>query len=1109
MRSVIVALVQCFHLRRTVISFVLVSLLIWIPLLSAQEKSQADLSQQASAQFDLSRLGYVEPSDMARRSDAVNLSLDFLDRDHILFTFNPKKLFTRDPACPATHDDRMMRAVVVDVKSGEVQAQADWYLHDARRYLWNLGSGRILLRRLNSFFVVDRNLQEKILWTSPKELLWVSVTPDGKQVIAETEDATGPTSKGKPAAKRAFGIEFRDLDSFQLQRAIRSEKAANVESTSSGFASVIPGGLTGTVWLVRFGPSEKERVNIARVRTRRAPDVIYLSNNAMLIGRDSTRSPGYSVSAFTVTGSLLWRQHWNAHRYYPILARSEDGSRFAINTLRLVDTSTADLEFEGLEQRIEVFDTATGTPVMSTLATPVVLQGHNFSLSSDGSRLAVLQGAKIDFYDLRAMTSEEQAKYTAVKADVPGLYIAPVDDRSQPEDSETAFTSADSQDEKQTSPTDSQLARTPSVASAADDTQAKKSSDLSQPLATSPSPSTLVTLKSRAQAVALDVVVTDPKGHTVKAVPRSDFLVREDGKLQTLSYFNEMGTSTAPAAVPEQKEVATNIFTNASPSPESAVTVILYDLLNTTAQGQQRAKLELLKFLENKPKESRFALCVLSERLQMVQGFTPDESLLIKAAKAQKGSLRNTSLRSQDLQDQQTISWLMQSSQTATSPMAMTLQNAAGQIEQEEARRQGRDLNTRAWLTMDAFTQLARYLAAIPGRKSLIWISGSFPLGIFPGLELKNTDATTTSYTEQVKQAVNLLAESHIAVYPVDVRGLTADSLLSQGLSLADAAPPQLTVQPSSNLATETRLQNLQSLNEFASNGASPPGSGSPYMQEMSEHGIMDKIATDTGGKAFYNSNGIGQAMSLALEEQTNYYALSYIPTNKKFDGKFRRIKVALAPSERKLHVIHRSGYFAVDPDASSGGEKDVSRGFGLAAMQHGSPQAHQVYFEARVIPIGKTRKVILSSARNGAAAKKKKHQGQDARPPEPIEVQHYVVDYAVAPSQVRLDLNPDGAHHGIVNFMTTSFDDDGTVRTGVVSRAVTDLDPEGFKEALAGGLRLRQQVDVPVKAAWLRLGVQDALTGHLGTLELPLPVKPLPGVEQSLAQRMPEIEPD
>lgn len=59
------------------------------------------------------------------------------------------------------------------------------------------------------------------------------------------------------------------------------------------------------------------------------------------------------------------------------------------------------------------------------------------------------------------------------------------------------------------------------------------------------------------------------------------------------------------------------------------------------------------------------------------------------------------------------------------------------------------------------------------------------------------------------------------------------------------------------------------------------------------------------------------------------------------------------------------------------------------------------------------------------------------------------------------------------------------------------------------GGLRFRQQLDVPVQAASMRIGVQDGLTGRMGTIEIPLPVKRLPGVEQSLTQRMPEIEPD
>lgn len=92
---------------------------------------------------------------------------------------------------------------------------------------------------------------------------------------------------------------------------------------------------------------------------------------------------------------------------------------------------------------------------------------------------------------------------------------------------------------------------------------------------------------------------------------------------------------------------------------------------------------------------------------------------------------------------------------------------------------------------------------------------------------------------------------------------------------------------------------------------------------------------------------------------------------------------------------------------------------------------------------------------------------------------------------------------------MITSFDENGTLRTSIVSRAACDLTAGNYQEIQTGGLRLRQQVEVPVQAASMRLGVQDALTGHMGTMEIPLPVKIPPGIDQSFAHKMPEIEPD
>lgn len=1084
----------------------------------------APVTAKAVARLDLSVAGYKELSAMARRSDMVNFTIDFIDHDHILLTYNPKKMIRRLPECPPTHADHFIHAAVLDVPTGKVLHSVDWYLHDGGRYLWPLGSGKFLLRRLNSFYEIDPDLNEKLLYTSPQDLLWASVTPDGKQVITETEDRA---SAGKAKSKGGVRIEFRDAQSMAVERAIKSEKEIQVEATSSGFASVIPG-LTRKVWLIRFGPSEQQRENIARVRTRqRTPDILYLSGNTMLIGRDSASHPGYSVSAFTVTGNRLWRQHWDEHRYSLFVERSEDGSRFAISTLRPLDQPASpgadapDTPIEGLKQTVQVLNTASGDPVLSVDAEPVVLSGQNFALSPDGRKLAVLDGSAIDLYDLREMSPEERAKYTAVKADVPGLYVPPAKPGNS--DQEAAFTAPDANGSVPASPPPASTNPSPNQTTQPPANPAP----VLKPVNTQAT-GTVPVFRSQRQIVALDVVVADAKGHPVKGIPKQDFVIKEDGKAQTLSYFNEVSadaravaTEKPPVAEPgkgaDQKKREANVFTNDSP-PQApmAVTLILYDLLNTDASAQQSAKQELLNFIQHKPKDERFALCTLSNGLHIIQGFTPDEGILMRALKQNKGSLRYSSMQSEDASDQALIGWLKEGEANAAihfganTVSSNMLGDEVGRVEQQMAERRSRDLELRMAVTMDAVTQIARYLSALPGRKSLIWLSGSFPLGIFPGMDFRTPDAENKTRTEQMKQAVNLLAESHVAVYPVDVKGLTTYAMrASNGPSGADSTQPGPTpVAINNQPTTQQSFDELSNLNEAGGVGPNlPQDQSNPFMDDAMDHGIMSKIAADTGGRAFFNANGIEQAMAIAMEQEENYYALSYTPLNTKYDGKFRRLKVSLVSGDKKYHVIHRSGYFAVDPNAPSSLSRDANTGFGLASMQHDAPQSRQLVFAARVVPIGKPMLEMDPRAAHSAPAKKKKKR-QDA-PPTPIEMQRYQIDYAITPSQLRFDPIPHGLEHGAMNFMVASFDADGTVRTSIGSHVTGDLKPDSYQDVMTGGFRLHEEVDIPVAAASLRMGVQDALSGRLGTMEIPLPVKAPPGVEQSRTQRLPEIEPD
>ena len=181
-----------------------------------------------------------------------------------------------------------------------------------------LGAGKLLLRKLNSLYVVDSNLHETLLLNSHKDLLWVNVTPDGTQVIVETENdkvdrvrdknaASGNDSKAQPskaAAKPApkYVIEFLDAKTLAPQRVIYSNTQLNLEASSTGYVDMVH---QGALWLIRFGPTAAQRHNLARVRSQTVPSISYASNNSILIGRCPTVASDYNASAFTVTGIVF------------------------------------------------------------------------------------------------------------------------------------------------------------------------------------------------------------------------------------------------------------------------------------------------------------------------------------------------------------------------------------------------------------------------------------------------------------------------------------------------------------------------------------------------------------------------------------------------------------------------------------------------------------------------------------------------------------------------------------------------------------------------------------------------------------------------------------
>jgi VWFA-related protein len=85
----------------------------------------------------------------------------------------------------------------------------------------------------------------------------------------------------------------------------------------------------------------------------------------------------------------------------------------------------------------------------------------------------------------------------------------------------------------------------------------------------------------------------------------------------------------------------------------------------------------------------------------------------------------------------------------------------------------------------------------------------------------------------------------------------------------------------------------------------------------------MEKLAKDTGGEAFYNTNDLADAITRAIDDGSRYYTLAYSPGDKTSDGKFRTINVWLEHENYKLS--YRRGYYADAPKPQDDSDRDPS----------------------------------------------------------------------------------------------------------------------------------------------------------------------------------------
>jgi VWFA-related protein len=210
---------------------------------------------------------------------------------------------------------------------------------------------------------------------------------------------------------------------------------------------------------------------------------------------------------------------------------------------------------------------------------------------------------------------------------------------------------------------------------------------------------------------------------------------------------------------------APGIFSNYTPTPTGGpVNVLLLDTLNTPVLDQIYLHDQFHKYLKTSTPGAPMAIFGLTTRLLMLQSFTSDPELL-------KAAINNKNIKNSPLIDRvsggnTTLESDKMAQFISTSIIPPSAESAGFQaqivkdIQQFEAQQTSFRFQLRAKYTLDAINQLARYLAGIPGRKNLIWFSGSFPLDVLPDGTIEDPFMTVASSEDEYRETTNLLTRA-------------------------------------------------------------------------------------------------------------------------------------------------------------------------------------------------------------------------------------------------------------------------------------------------------------------------------------------------------------
>ncbi len=304
-------------------------------------------------------------------------------------------------------------------------------------------------------------------------------------------------------------------------------------------------------------------------------------------------------------------------------------------------------------------------------------------------------------------------------------------------------------------------------------------------------------------------------------------------------------------------------------------------------------------------------------------------------------------------------------------------------------------------------------------------------------------------FAGEIEKTAALLTASQMAIYPIAAEGLMPETQFDASSVPISEGDPRA-----------QQAQRLRSLRTSRANRDSNLLS-------------MQELATDTGGKVFYNTNGLSDALAHVISNGSRYYTLTYAPADREMNGKYRRIHVTLVEGDYKL--AYRRGYYAEEATAVAAPGNNPAGDPLLPLLGFAMPDYTQILYNVRVQQ--NDPQPSPDAPRAGS--------NLDMKGP----VTRYSVDFAFAVDDLKLQTTPDGVRHGNIQVTLVAYDREGKPLNLVTQASEMSLQPKVYASMRQVGMQLHKEIDIPQGEVYLRTGIYDLRSDNAGTLGVSLRV--------------------